>query len=50
MFGFLPWTVVVLVGARLSVGLSRRRIRDWWGRVTGLALGCLGGALLAKAG
>jgi threonine/homoserine/homoserine lactone efflux protein len=49
LFGLLPWTVVVLVGARLSACLSRRRIRDWWDRITGLALGFLGGALLTKA-
>lgn len=47
-FGFLPWAVVVLVGARLSTVLSLRSIRDWWDRVTGLALGGLGGALLVK--
>jgi threonine/homoserine/homoserine lactone efflux protein len=48
VLGVLPWTVVVLVGARLSTLLARRRVRDWWDRVTGTALGGLGAGLLAK--
>jgi threonine/homoserine/homoserine lactone efflux protein len=46
--GFLPWAVVVLLGSRLSGVLSRRRIRDWWDRVTGGLLVGLGGTLLVK--
>jgi len=48
VLGFLPWAAVVLVGARLSTVFSIRRVRDWWDRVTGLALGGLGGTLLVK--
>lgn len=49
LLGLLPWTVVVLVGARLSRTLSRRRVRDWWDRVTGTVLGGLGAGLLARS-
>jgi threonine/homoserine/homoserine lactone efflux protein len=48
VLGFLPWAAVILVGARLSTVFSIRRVRDWWDRVTGLALGGLGGTLLVK--
>lgn len=48
VIGFLPWAVVVIVGSRLAAGLERRRVRDWWDRVTGAALAGLGGTLLVK--
>jgi threonine/homoserine/homoserine lactone efflux protein len=46
--GFLPWAVVVLLGSRLGIVLSRAHVRDWWDRVTGAALAGLGGTLLVK--
>lgn len=46
--GFLPWAVVVAVGTRLSTLLSRRRVRGWWDRTIGAALGGLGSTLLVK--
>ena len=48
VLGFLPWALVIVVGARLSALFALRRVRAWWDRVTGLALGGLGGALLVK--
>lgn len=49
LVGALPWALVVLLGARLSTTLGRPRVRDWWDRATGTALGGLGIGLLARA-
>ena len=45
--GFLPWTLVVLAGARLGRSAASDAVRRWWDRVTGLVLGGLGGGLVA---
>jgi threonine/homoserine/homoserine lactone efflux protein len=44
--GAVPWAIVILVGTRLSTFLGRARVRLWWDRVTGAALGGLGGGLV----
>ncbi len=44
--GFLAWAAVVALGVRLSSLLRRQRVRQWWDRVTGAALGGIGGGLV----
>ena len=45
--GFLAWAAVVALGVRLSSLLRRQRVRKWWDRVTGAALGATGAGLVA---
>lgn len=44
--GFVIWGAVVGFGVRLSTLLRRASVWRWWDRVTGAALGALGGGLL----
>jgi threonine/homoserine/homoserine lactone efflux protein len=46
--GFLPWSVVIALGAGLSGWLGTEAVRRWWDRLTGTVLAGLGGTLLAK--
>jgi threonine/homoserine/homoserine lactone efflux protein len=46
--GFVPWTVVVLLGSGLARWLATDVVRRWWDRVTGVVLAALGGALVAE--
>lgn len=46
LLGFAAWGVVVALGVRLSAVLRRRRVRLWWDRATGAALGGVGGGLV----
>lgn len=47
VLGFIAWAAVVGLGVRLAALLKRRRVRQWWDRVTGLVLGAVGGGLVA---
>lgn len=49
VLGCLRWAAVVLIGARLSTRSPWHADRDWWDRVTGLALAGLGGTQLVKS-
>lgn len=47
LFGFLPWTLVVVVGDRLGRRMSSLHFQLWRDRATGIALAGIGGAVLA---
>lgn len=48
--GFAAWGLVVVLGVRLATVLRRRRVRLWWDRATGAALGGVGGGLVLTRG
>jgi threonine/homoserine/homoserine lactone efflux protein len=46
LLGFLVWGAIVALGVRLSAVMCRQRVRQWWDRATGAALGGVGGGLI----
>ncbi|GGM24663.1 LysE family translocator [Promicromonospora citrea] len=48
LLGFAVWALVVGLGVRLTALLKQRRARQWWDRVTGTALGVVGGGLVLR--
>jgi len=47
VFGFLPWTVVIVLGDRLGRRMSSLRFQAWRDRATGTALAGVGCTVLA---
>ncbi len=50
VLGFVAWGLVVALGVRLATVLRCPRGRRWWDRVTGGALGGVGGGLVLTRG